>query len=107
MVTGNGNPDPIPPDFAGRVLWASKHYGVMTVFAGVLLYQGGRFIETQSAERKEQGEFLRETLTAINGKAVEVVTEARMAIEAQTRESEMIRRAIERNTTALEKITEK
>ena len=106
MVTGNGNSDPIPADAAGRVLWMAKHFGVMTVFAGVLIYQGGRFIETQSAERKEQGQFLRETLTTINGKSVEVVTEARMSIEAQTRESELIRRAIEKNTAVLERICE-
>lgn len=107
MVTGNGNPDPIPSDAAGRILWTAKHFGVMTVFAGVLIYQGGRFFETQSAERKEQGEFLRETLTAINGKSVAVVTEARMAIEAQTRQSELVRRAIEKNSIVLERLSER
>lgn len=105
MVTGNGNSDAIPADFTGRVLWASKHFGVITVFSAILLYQGSQFIETQRAERKEQGTFLREALTAVNTRSVEAITKATMAVEAQTRESEQVRSALDRNASALESFT--
>lgn len=101
MTTDAGNTDPIPSDIAGRVLWAAKHFGTVTVVGCVLWWQSNEFIGEQRRERIEQGQYMREVLIAINKEAVAVITRANVCMESQVQESRKTREATEETTAAV------